>query len=208
MRHDKEKVKQELKQGMQALGFNDNALLEQFYAYLLLLEKWNKVYNLTAVRDIQSMVSLHIIDSLSVLPLVKGQKILDIGTGAGLPAVIWALARPDLDITALDSKNKKIRFITQVVLELKINNVHPICERIEKLNPDCLFDCIVSRAYTDLLCFYQQSQKHLYKKGKILAMKGQFPDIELKKLTQANIKHQIQPLDVPLLNAKRHVIVM
>jgi 16S rRNA (guanine527-N7)-methyltransferase len=198
-----------LRQGLAALAIHaDENVCNNIEHYLHLLQKWNKIHNLTAVRDPEQRVIRHVLDSLSVLPHVRGQTVLDIGTGAGLPALLWALVRPDLHCTLLDGNGKKVRFLTQVQLELKLVNVQPIHQRIEQFKPAQGYDCIVSRAYTDLARFYQQSQPLLAHGGQILAMKGQLPHAELAALTAQRIAYQTEQLHVPYLVAARHLIVI
>lgn len=181
---------------------------QQLQAYVALLLKWNRVYNLTAIHDEQAIWIKHIFDSLAVLPYVRGVRILDVGTGAGLPGLLWAIAQPDWHYTLLDSNGKKIRFIQQCVGELGLNQIEVVHSRIEIYQPSQQFDTITSRAYSELQLFYQQTTAFCYPTGCWLAMKGTYPEQELDALATAPLKIHVEPLQVPLLDAQRHVVVM
>lgn len=176
--------------------------------FLKLLEKWNATYNLTAVREIEQMVPKHLLDSLAVLPYLQGPRVLDVGTGAGLPGIPLALARPDLQFVLLDSNAKKLRFVTQAVHELGIANVEVVQHAVEKYAPPAPFDTVIARAFAaipDML----QSSRHLCRPGGVvLAMKGVFPQEEIAGVGAGFRVREAKPLQVPGLDAARHIVVL
>lgn len=177
--------------------------------YIGLIAKWNKVYNLTAVRDPEAMVSQHLLDSLAVLPhLGRPARLLDVGSGAGLPGIPLAIACPDWQITLLDSIHKKSTFQRQACAELALANVAVVCERVEAWQPAEKFDAIVSRAFTELKEFARLTAHLLAKGGKLYAMKGVHPHEELAQLPKSIRVEEIIPLQVPGLNAERCLIRM
>ncbi len=195
-----------LKQGLQHLKIdlpvsNQTQILD----YLKLLEKWNKIYNLTAINNIKQMLPKHVFDSLAVLPYVRGKRILDVGTGAGLPGLLLAIATPDWEYVLVDSSAKKIRFIKQAIIELKIQNVTPICIRTENLEQE-IFSTVISRAYTNIQLFYTQTEKFIDKTGCLLAMKGTYPEIEIITMKQLPVNITTTVLKIPQLSAQRHLI--
>ena len=175
--------------------------------YVELLIKWNKAYNLTAVRDPNDMLIKHIMDSLLVGKHLKGQSFIDVGTGPGLPGIPLAILNPEKNFVLLDSLGKRITFLRQVVYQLKLENVQPLLSRVEKYQPETLFDGVLSRAFSSLNDMVTWCQ-HLidYDKGCFYALKGQYPADEIEQLPE-NIKliagHQIV---VPQLNGERHLI--
>lgn len=174
--------------------------------YLGLIQKWNKVHNLTAVRDPEEMVTLHLLDSLSVLPHIKSGRLLDVGSGAGLPGIPLALCLPDLQVTVMDSSHKKASFMRQVKTELNIPNLEVMCGRVEDYRPAQLFDIVISRAFSDLNQFVMLT-KHLCKAdGQWLAMKGVHPYDELAQLDA--IPAKVVTLKVPGLQAQRHLVFL
>jgi 16S rRNA (guanine527-N7)-methyltransferase len=198
-----------LKQGIAELGLNlPHQAPEQILAYLKLLDKWNHKHNLTAVRHPQDMLTKHVLDSLAVLPYVTGERLLDVGTGAGLPGLMLAIARPDMQFTLLDSHARKMRFVTQAAIELGLKHVETRSMRIEHYQPDVLFDGVISRAYTSLDGFYQQTRRFLKPDGQILAMKGAVPEQERENLAQTGVKIHVYRLNVPGLEAERHLVVI
>lgn len=174
--------------------------------YVLLLNKWNKAYNLTAVRDPWQMLVRHVMDCLVVLPYLNGQSVLDVGTGAGLPGILLAIARPDIRFTLLDSNHKKIRFVRQASIELGLSNIEEACTRIEQWVKNEYHDIVISRAYSDLEQFYQQTQHLIKKTGRLLAMKGQLQPAELHFLQNHPVNYSIVTLHVPDLAGQRHLI--
>ncbi len=183
---------------------------QQLLAYLALLHKWNKVYNLTAVRDPQTMVTLHLLDSLSVLPYVKAKNLLDVGSGGGLPGIVLAICRPDLQVTTIDTVQKKAIFMRQVKGELALSNLTVVHARVENFQPTEKFEAIISRAFSEIALFIKLTQHLLAEDGQWLAMKGQVRHEELKDLPQElKVKlNRIIPLQVAGLDAERHLLVI
>ncbi|WP_353570085.1 16S rRNA (guanine(527)-N(7))-methyltransferase RsmG [Candidatus Albibeggiatoa sp. nov. BB20] len=198
-----------LQQGIQTLDLSLSETTQaQLLGYLRLLEKWNHVYNLTAITDFSEMIPKHLLDSLAVVPHISGRRILDVGTGAGLPGLVLAIVHPDWECTLLDSSSKKIRFVQQVVAELNLTNVHLEHARIEDFEPSSRFSSIICRAYTSLHDFLAQTEELCEPQGSILAMKGLYPEQEIAELMHLPVKLETIVLQVPQLSAQRHLIVM
>jgi len=185
----------------------DAERLPVLLAYLDHLQRWNRTYNLTAVRDPAAMITRHLLDSLSILPWVVGPRLLDVGTGAGLPGVPLAIVRPELDVTLLDSSGKKIRFLNHLRRELGLQNTHPVQARLEEYEPGGAFDTIVSRAFASLADF-AVAARHLAGAGRLLAMKGRYPEAELRDLPAWVQLQSIEKLAVPGLQEDRHLVIM
>jgi 16S rRNA (guanine527-N7)-methyltransferase len=202
----------QLQQGVETLGLNAIELpLQDYLSYIELLVQWNSAYNLTAVREPGKMLAYHVLDSLSILPFIhgddcQGNKCLDIGTGAGLPGIILAMAKPDTHWVLLDGNNKKIRFVQQAVMTLNLSNVEVVCSRIEKYQTEQSFSTIVSRAFTSLDDFYSCSQHLLAPGGTLLAMKGPDPENEISNLSTEEVTTTIIPLSVPGVTAARTLV--
>jgi 16S rRNA (guanine527-N7)-methyltransferase len=187
--------------------------VDHLIAYLLLMIKWNKVFNVTAIRDPMAMVTLHIMDSLSVLAYVKNQNaktLLDVGAGAGLPSIPLAICLPELQVHAVDSVQKKETFMRQVKGELGLNNFVVETGRVEKLNKAKFddgqgFDLIISRAFSEVALFFKLTKHLLKADGLWLAMKGVNPVLELEKVTI--VPSEVIKLTVPTLDAERHLVV-
>jgi 16S rRNA (guanine527-N7)-methyltransferase len=186
----------------------------QLLAYLDLLARWNRTYNLTAVRDPTEMVTRHLLDSLAVLPWIPGGRLLDAGTGAGLPGIPLAIARPGLQVTLLDSAGKKIRFLRHVCRELQLGNAEPLQARLETYEAEAPFDAIVSRAFASLAAF-AEAARHLAggvtpSAGgvRLLAMKGRHPAAELAELPGWVRVESVEALAVPGLQEQRHLVIM
>jgi 16S rRNA (guanine527-N7)-methyltransferase len=175
-------------------------------SYLALLQKWNKVYNLTAVRDPLEMVRLHLLDSLSVLPYIKAQNLLDVGSGGGLPGIVLAICMPALKVTTIDTVQKKAIFMRHVKGELDLDNLEVVHARVENYLPKEKFDVIISRAFSELNLFVNLTKHLIKEKGKWLAMKGQAPLKELQSLIEK--RAEIIPLKVSGLEAERHLVVL
>ena len=194
-------------QGWEALGLQGTAAQQQqLVAYLQLLQRWNKVHNLTAVRDPAEMLVVHLWDSLSVAPFVQGEYLLDVGSGAGLPGTPLAILNPDQHWTLLDTNGKKTRFIQQAAAELRLKNVTVVQARVENWKPVQSFNGIISRAFASVVDFVQSSGQHLAKEGVLYAMKGHYPREELASLPltwQLKVSHT---LAVPNLGAERHLL--
>ena len=176
-------------------------------AYLDLLLKWNKVYNLTAIKDPALMITHHLLDSLSIAPYLHGDRLIDVGTGAGLPGIPLATTHPDKHFVLLDSNVKKTRFCQQAVAELGLGNVEVVHRRVEDYQPEKLFSDVISRAYAALTDMVTSCQHLLGKNGVYLAMKSQAVDRELGALVPG-LQHEIKTLQVPGLNAARCLVVM
>ena len=176
--------------------------------YLELLHNWNEHFNLTAVREIEKMLSVHLFDSLSISRFIKGDTLLDVGTGAGLPGIPLAIVYPDKKVTLLDSNGKKIRFCRQAVMELGLENVNPIQMRIEKMDREVHFATIISRAFSDLDHMLKMIGPLMDNKTQLLAMKGQVPEGELENLIRQGFKVHLEKLEVPEVNGLRHLITI
>lgn len=176
--------------------------------YLALVEKWNKTYNLTAVREPVKMLTHHLFDSLSVLPHIRGNRVLDVGSGAGLPGIPLALACPQWQFTLLDSSHKKTTFLRQAVIELKLANVDVVCDRVETWASPPLFDTVVSRAFSDLPEFLALAGKLCAKTGVVVAMKGIYPHEELAQVPKDFQLCSVVSLNVPGLGAERHAALL
>ena len=175
--------------------------INQLIQFIELIAKWNKAYNLTAVRNNDDMARLHILDSLAILPHIQGKRIIDIGTGAGLPGIPLALCLPDIQFTLLDSNAKKTRFVQQAILELQLKNVTVIHNRVEDYQPEIKFDAVLTRAFASLPDIVKLTAHLLNDNGVLLAMKGQIPEAELTELSDYNC--QIIPLNIPNVEAER-----
>ena len=185
---------------------------QKLLAYLSLLQKWNKVYNLTAVRDPLEMVMLHLLDSLSVLPYINANNLLDVGSGGGLPGIVLAICKPTLQVTTIDTVQKKAIFMRQVKGELGLSNLTVVHARVESYKPMQKFDAIISRAFSEIALFIKLTQHLLAENGQWLAMKGQVPheeleDLEIKLNKVIKIKNII-PLKVAGLEAERHLLIL
>lgn len=175
--------------------------------YLGLMAKWNQTYNLTAIHEPERMLSHHLLDSLAILPQVGAGPLLDVGSGAGLPGIPLAIARPGLQVTLLDASQKKCGFMQQAAIELKLANIEVVHARVEQHRRLGGYPQIVSRAFSDLNEFVQITRHLLAPGGEWLAMKGLYPDEEIAHLKGARVKRDVR-LQVPQLQADRHLIVM
>ncbi len=201
-------VRDGLAAGLQGLGLDlDDALVDRLLAYLELIAKWNRVYNLTAIEDLGRMVSHHLLDSLAVLPHVDAQRLLDVGSGAGLPGIPLALARPSLEVTLLEASQKKAAFLQQAAIELELANVRVVHARAEDWRPQARFPRIIARAVAALGEFVTRTGHLLEPGGRWLAMKGAYPQGEIARLAGARVL-QVVPLRVPGLAAERHLVVV
>lgn len=202
-----------LKAGAAELGLALSATqLDQLMAYLALIQKWNKVYNLTAVRDPQEMLTHHLLDSLTAIaPLVRHtqgrpSKVLDVGSGGGLPGIVLAICRPELDVSCVDTVGKKAAFIQQVAATLKLPNLRGIHARVETLTGP--FGVICCRAFASLPDFVNWSRSALAGQGVWMAMKGKHPQAEIDGLpADVNVFH-VEPLTVPGLDVERCMVWM
>ncbi len=200
-------LKAKLQDGLLEMGLDISQPVQQkLLDYLALIYKWNKVHNLTAVRDPAEMVTLHLLDSLAVLPYIQAKRLLDVGSGAGLPGIPLAICLPDLQVTVLDSIEKKASFMRQAKAELGLGNLEVVSGRVEQYKPSELYDVIISRAFSDLQLFTKLTQ-HLGKPGgQWLAMKGVHPHDELAQIEIQPTR--IEPLKVAGLEAQRHLVFL
>lgn len=193
-----------LVQGIDELGLQLSAeKIDQLLSFIKLIAKWNKAYNLTAVRDLAEMVNIHLLDSLAILPHVKGPFIADIGTGAGLPGIPLAICRPDCQLILVDSNSKKTRFVQQAVVELKLKNVQVVHARVEEFKPEQLCTTVISRAFASMQTILDLTKHLLAETGVVLAMKGQPPVEELHNLGRP---FQVIKVVVPGIDAERCLI--
>jgi len=198
-----------LAEGLAALSLDLNDHVQhQLIDFLHLLAKWNRAYNLTAVRQPEQMVTRHLLDSLVIGPYLQGPRILDVGTGAGLPGIPLALAYPGRQFTLLDSNGKKIRFVTQVVAELGLVNVDVVQSRVEAYQPESPFDTITARAYSSIEELVDQTAHLLAEGGQYLIMKGAYPVAEVEAMPAGYLLEAIHKLQVPKLDAERHLLVV
>jgi 16S rRNA (guanine527-N7)-methyltransferase len=198
-----------LEKGITELGLSlgreqRNKLLQ----HLALLEKWNQVYSLTAIRDGEKAVSGHLLDSLAVSPYVTGTRVLDVGSGAGFPGIPIAVARPDIQVVLLDSSHKKAAFLRQAVAELQLKNTAVICERVESWQAAEKFDWIISRALADIAEFIALTQHLLAPSGVFAAMKGVYPFEEIERLPADFRLRRVHAVAVPGLGAERHLVLI
>lgn len=200
-------LKTKLKQGLLEMGLEiTEATQQKLLDYLALIHKWNKVHNLTAVRDPADMVTLHLLDSLAVLPYIKAKRLLDVGSGAGLPGIPLAICLPQLQVTVLDSIEKKASFMRQAKAELGLGNLEVVSGRVEQYQPSELYDVIISRAFSDLQLFTRLTQHLGAPGGQWLAMKGVLPQAELSHIDIQ--PSRIAPLKVAGLEAQRHLLFL
>ena len=199
---------QDLEAGLCELNLNCSSLqLEKLLKHLELLQRWNKAFNLTAIRDPLQMVRLHLLDSLAIHPYVQGLKsIIDVGTGPGLPGIPLAILNPEINFTLLDSNGKKTRFLFQAINELKLTNASEINHRVEAYQPNQLFDAVISRAFSSISDMLNQCDHLVSDQGCFLAMKGKKPDSELSQMTKAYKVVEVSEVNVPLIDSERHLI--
>ncbi|WP_297458824.1 16S rRNA (guanine(527)-N(7))-methyltransferase RsmG [Ferrovum sp.] len=198
---------QVLRKGLETLNISvSEKSLDQAIQYLDLLEKWNGAINLTAIRERNRMLPLHLMDSWSLAPFLKeSDSLLDVGSGGGFPGIPVALIRPDLSITLMESNQKKVAFLKQAKIELNLSNLEIIGERVEQSTPSKLFNTITCRAFSDLSEFVRATRHLLQKGGEWIAMKGAIPYDEINRLP-AGISTTITPIQIPGLKAERHLI--
>jgi 16S rRNA (guanine527-N7)-methyltransferase len=199
----------QLKRGLIALGLTlDRDTQQRLLDYIALIEKWNRVYNLTAIREPEKMVSRHLLDSLAVAPHLHAKRLLDVGSGAGLPGIPLALAKPDTHVTLLDSNHKKAAFLNQAVIELKLKNAEVCSERVESWQTQNRFDVIISRAFSDMGEFVRITRHLLAPGGMFAAMKGLHPYEEIDKLPPGCKVQQVLPLAIPGLEGARYLVLI
>jgi 16S rRNA (guanine527-N7)-methyltransferase len=195
--------------GLARLGLDLPAVARQkLLDYVALIAKWNQVHNLTAIREPVKMVTHHLLDSLALLTVIDGpaKRLVDVGSGAGLPGIPLAIARPDWSVTLLDSNHKKGVFLQQAVSELGLSNVTVVVDRVEAFRPEAGFDCVVSRAFSDLPEFAELSRHLRGPGGTLLAMKGVYPYEEVLQLSPEIGTVEVIRLEVPGVDAERHLV--
>jgi len=200
---------EQLAQGIAELGLSVPAATQhKLLDYVALIEKWNRVHNLTAVRESAKMVSDHLLDCLAVAPHLEARTILDVGSGAGLPGIPLALVWPQAGVTLLDSNHKKAAFLRQATIELGLSNTEVVCERVEKWQPQREFELVISRAVSDLPEFLKLAGRLCAAHGTVAAMKGLYPHEELAQLPDGFKLRGVVPLQVPGMRAERHLILL
>ena len=202
----------DLAAGIAALGLAiDAALQTKLLAYVALLEKWNRTHNLTAIREPERMVTHHLLDALAVLPHLpdrRALRLIDVGSGGGLPGIPLAIARPDWEVTLLDSNRKKTTFLRQVGAELGLANVAIVTARVEDYIPEVAFDVAISRAFAELAAFLAAARHLVRAGGCLVAMKGAYPQAELALLPETLRLAALPTLTVPGLDAERHLVIV
>ncbi|WP_417439876.1 16S rRNA (guanine(527)-N(7))-methyltransferase RsmG [Idiomarina abyssalis] len=201
----KEQLKELLEQAQLTLS---ESQIDQQLALVGLLDKWNKAYNLTSVRNPKDMLTRHIMDSLAVRQYLQGQRFIDVGTGPGLPGLPLAIAEPDKEFVLLDSLGKRIRFIRQVCHELKLTNVTPVQARVEDYQDEKKFDGVISRAFASLNDMLSWCEHLPSDKGRFYALKGLYPQQELDELSANYKTESIEQINVPGIDASRHIVII
>ena len=198
---------EQLKTGLSSLDLDlDNEKVEQLVQYLQLLDKWNKAYNLSGIKEVQRMVAYHLLDSLAIVPHIDGNIILDVGTGAGLPGIPLAICFPEKRFLLLDSNGKKTRFLFQVKIELGLDNVEVFHNRLETFQSQEQIDIVLCRAYATLAKVVSQCGHLMKADCRLLAMKGQFPEEEIVELPASFRFVKTNELNVPGVDGTRHLI--
>lgn len=198
-----------LEDGVAALGLHlAPGALAQLKAFVPLLLRWNRVYNLTAIEDPREMVTRHLLDSLAVLPFLQGTRALDVGSGGGFPGIPLAVAQPERHFTLLDSREKKVRFLRQAVSELGLANVDVVAARVEQYRDVAPFDTLLARAFGSLGELVQAAAPLCRPGGVVVALKGTYPAEELSDSALAGYAIDVQRLRVPGLSAERHVVCL
>jgi len=194
-------------EGLQRMDLKlSDQMIDQLMTYLNLVEKWNRVYNLTAIRKRDEMIKLHFLDSLSILKHVHVKNILDVGSGAGFPGIVLAITKPELKVTVMDSVNKKTTFMQQVKSELSLTNLDVVNSRVEDYQPTTLFEAVTSRAFSNLKNMMSLTQHTLQKEGVWLAMKSKDVREELEAFEKN--QYTLIPLEVPFINAERYLVIL
>ena len=197
-----------LQRGLDELGLAlPEGAREKFLAYLELLAKWNRTYNLTAIRDPDKMISHHLLDSLAVLPHLPAGLLADVGSGGGLPGIPLAIAQPARHVTLNDANHKKAAFLQQAVIELKLTNAQVHVGRVQAWRPAQRFACVITRGFAELADFISACRHLLAPGGVLAAMKGVFPRAELERVPAGAECRDVRRLQVPLLEAERHLVL-
>lgn len=199
--------KARIRRGLEAMSLSfSEEQLEKWTLYLQLMQKWNKVTNLTSIRDIKSMISVHLFDSLSIAPLPSGS-LLDVGSGGGLPGIPLSILEPEREITLLDSNIKKVRFMHQAVTELDLTHVEVVHSRVEAWEPEERYRFVVSRAFTALPRFVELCNRFMSADGEMLAMIGKLESADLSAIPPQFV-YTVANLTVPELEAERHLVAI
>ncbi|HUP94314.1 MAG TPA: 16S rRNA (guanine(527)-N(7))-methyltransferase RsmG [Burkholderiales bacterium] len=202
-------LEEALASGLDALHLPlDSEAQQKLLDYLALIEKWNRVYNLTAVREPRHMLTQHVLDSLAVAPHVAGRSLVDVGSGAGLPGIPLALALPRTHVTLVESSHKKSTFLNQALIELDLKNVEVVNARVESWDTPARFEVVISRALSDLAEFVRLAGHVCAKEGVLAAMKGVYPFDELAQLPDGYRLNKVIPLAVPGVAAERHLVLV
>jgi len=201
--------KEVLAKGLAQLGLDlSDVAQQQLLDYLALLQKWNKVHNLISRKESDNLVVRHLLDSLAALPYINGSRVVDVGSGAGLPGIPLAIACPRCHFTLLDCNSKKARFRNQAVIELGLKNVTVVDARAEEYRPEQGFDSVISRAFATIADMLEVAGHLAAPGGRFLALKGVYPEQELAELPDGYRLDVVHPLDVPLLGAERHLAIV
>lgn len=180
--------------------------INSIVSFLFLLKKWNKTYKMTAITDWREMLIKHVFDSMSVIHFIKGNQIIDVGSGGGVPGIILAILLPEKEFLLIDSIGKKVCFLNHVKNTLNLSNVAAIKARVEAYYPKVTYDTVISRAFSSIYNFQRLSKHLLSKDGQMIAMKGS--DVEKDTLVSLDLKYEIFAIDVPFLEARRNIIRM
>lgn len=177
--------------------------------YLELLQKWGRTYNLSAIRDPATMVTHHILDSLSAVPFVVGEHVLDVGSGAGLPGIPLAISLPQLTVTLIESRLKRTQFLFHAAAHLGLSNIVVVRQRVERYQPPAKFDTLITRAFSTIADFLDKAEHLCAREGRMIALKGRYPAAELEAVVQKGFTVQaVHPVDVPGIGAERHIVVI
>lgn len=198
--------------GIRAIGLDvDDAAQQKLSGYLALLQKWNRTHNLTAIREPAQMITHHLLDSLAVMPHLParaGLRLADVGSGGGLPGIPLAIARPDWQVTLIDSNRKKAAFLTQAAIDLSLANVEVVATRVEAYAPATRFDVVIARAYAKLATLVAQARHLIAADGKLVAMKGALVPEELARLARDMRVVATPALAVPGVAGERHLVIV
>lgn len=204
-----DQLRQLFQQGLKEIGLSlDQTQSQQFEYFFALLIKWNKAYNLTAIRDPEEILIKHFLDSASIAPWIQGQRVLDVGTGAGFPGIPLAILKPEQHFDLLDTNGKKTRFLLQVKQALNLTRLNLIHARVEAFKPEQCYDQITTRAFSSLEQMLEVTGHLCCNNGQFVAMKGAYPEEELKNLPQGYKVEDVVRLKVPFLEAERCLVLL